>query len=782
MDEGMISARWPIVSAPAEDPRSLRRREDIRFLTGKGQYVDDAPVEGELFGYVLRSPHSHAEILGIDAEAALALAGVHAVFTASDLAEAGLQPLPCYITVQTVAPLIIPPRFPLAQGRVRHVGDPVAFIVAESREAARDAAELVQVDYDILPSVTETQAAPMAGAPQIWEQAPENIAFRFKRGDTEKAADAFSSAAHVVECQLVNNRIVAAALETRIAVGHWKPETERYHLHLSGASVHAIQRELAQGVFGLPLEQIEVSCPDVGGGFGMKNVLYPEYALVLFAAKKLGAPVRWMAERIDEFTSGVHGRDNVTTARLALDADHRFLALAVETTANLGAYLSSLGPGSSTNAPSTAMGGLYNIPAIMMDVRGVFTNTVPIDAYRGAGKPEANYIIERLIDIAAHELKLDPVELRRRNLIRHFPHRSALGITLDCGDFTGNLERVLLAADHAGFVGRKKAAEKHGKLRGIGMGCFLETSRGQPNEEAWLTVKPEGTIEIAIGTQSNGQGHETSFPQVVAARLGMPLEVFRLVQGDTREVPRGGGHGGARSLHMGGAAMVLAVDDLLAKATPLAAQLLQSTPERLAYSNGAFHALDNEGEVSLQAIAQTLVENDGKLQGHGNNICDVFTFPNGCQIAEVEIDPETGHVKLERYVAVDDYGTLVNPLLTESQVQGGLAQGIGQALMEEALYDPESGQIISATFMDYAMPRAIDLPMLELKLVEVPTKANPLGAKGSGQAGCIGAPQTIMNAVLNALRPVGVTALDMPVTPNRVWQAIETARTGQHLR
>jgi len=778
MDDRMTATDTPRV-LPTDDPRSLRRREDRRFLVGAGHYLDDQPVAGELFAAMVRSPHAHARIVAIDATSAAMMPGVHGVFTADDLA--GLHPLPCYIVVNTVDPLIVPPRFPLVRDRVRHVGDLVAFVVAESREQARDAAEQVVVDYDILPSVTELKHARDPDAPQIWpEHAPGNLAYRFRRGDSEAVAKAFATATHIVSCDLVNNRVVAAALEPRIALGRFDPVTGVYSLAISGASVHAIRRELAAGVFRVPLDRIQVSCPDVGGGFGMKNVTYPEYALVLWAARKLGRPVHWTADRLEDFTSGVHGRDNLTHARLALDAKGRFLALAVETTGNLGAYVSSLGPGATTNAPSTAMGTLYDIPAMAMDVQGVFTNTVPVDAYRGAGKPEANYLLERLIDEAAHQLGIDPAKLRQRNFIRRFPHRSAFGTVIDCGEFSENLDRVLRAADRAGFAKRQRAARKRGRLRGFGIGCFLETSRGPPNEEAWLTVRADGTIDMTVGTQSNGQGHETSFAQVASALLGLPVETFTLVQADTALVPRGGGHGGARSLHLGGTALVMAADALIAKARPIAAQLLQVEVDALRFDKGRFHMAAADGllrEIDLFSVARHVADSTGApLASHGDNVSDAITFPNGAHVAEVEVDPETGAVSLKRYVAIDDYGTLVNPLLTEAQVHGGLAQGIGQALLEEASYDPDSGQLLSATFMDYAMPRAEDMPLFELEMVEIPTQVNLLGSKGVGQAGCIGAPQTVMNAILDALRPLGVTDLDMPATPAKVWRAIRDAQ------
>lgn len=777
MDGSDLPQAARVTSHAASDERSLRRFEDERFLTGQGHYQDDADPAGALHGAVLRSPHAHATILSIDTRAALSLPGVHAVYTAADLTE--LDGLPCSHVMSAERPLILPPHPPLARDRVRHVGDPVAFVVADSATSARDACEAIIVDYDILPSVTELGAAGEPGAPEIWPQAQGNLAFRYRLGDEAAVAAAFQRAAHVVTCRLVNNRIVAAALEPRAALGRFDAATGRYRLSLSGAAVHDMRRELAT-VLRVAPEMVEVAVPDVGGGFGMKNVTYPEYALVLVAARRLGRPVRWVAERIDDFTSGVHSRDNLTTGRLALDAKGRFLALAVETLANLGAYVSSLGPGSSTTAPTPAMGGLYDIPAMTMDVRGLFTNTAPIDAYRGAGKPEANYLIERLVEDAAHQLRIDSATLRKRNFIRRFPYRKPFGAVVDCGAFSENLDRVLVAADRAGFRRRQAASRRRGKLRGFGIGCFLETSRGAPNEDAWLSFRRDGGIDMAVGTQSNGQGHETSFAQVLSERLGLPLRQFRLVQGDTALVPTGGGHGGARSLHMGGGALVMAAQALIEAARPAAAQLLQAEPGSVSFANGRFHAPADgatRGEIDLAAVARHFAETSGRpLSSHGAHRNAPITFPNGAQVAEVEVDPDTGAVSLLRYVAVDDYGLLINPLLTESQVHGGLAQGIGQALLEEARYDSDSGQLLSATFMDYAMPRAADLPWFELSMVELPTTANPLGVKGSGQAGCIGAPQTVIHAILDALRPLGVRHIEMPATPARIWLAIQAAR------
>ena len=757
------------------DPRSLRRFEDERFLTGQGLYLDDEAVPDALHAMVLRSPHAHAAILSIDAEAARNLPGVHAVYTAAEIAD--LAPLPCSLAVAGEAPLIVPPRSPLAGERARHVGDPVAFIVAETAELAREASELIAVNYDILPSVTELAAASDPDAPEIWPQAPGNLALRYRLGDEAAVATAFAQAAHVVTCRVVNNRIAAAALEPRAALGRFDKASGRYRLSLSGASVHDIRRELA-AVLRIAPERIDVACPDVGGGFGMKNVTYPEYALVLVAAERLGRPVRWLAERIEDFSGGVHARDNLTTGKLAIDAKGRFLALQVETTANLGAYVSSLGPGSATTAPTPAMGGLYDIPAMTMDVRCVFTNTAPIDAYRGAGKPEANYLIERLVEAAASRLRIDPATLRKRNFIRRFPYRKPFGAVLDCGSFGSNLDQVLAAADRAGFRRRRAESRRRGKLRGFGIGCFLETSRGAPNEDAWLSFRADGGIDMTVGTQSNGQGHETSFAQLLASRLGLPVERCHLIQGDTARVPSGGGHGGARSLHMGGGALALAADALVENAKLAAAELLQAAAEAVSFHDGRFLA-PGAGEVDLGSVARHVAETTGKpLASHGARRNAPLTFPNGAQAAEVEVDPQTGEVTLLRYVAVDDYGTLINPLLTEAQVHGGLAQGIGQALMEKVSYDA-SGQPITGSFMDYALPRAGDIPPMAIGDHPSPATTNPLGTKGCGEAGCAGSLATVVNAVVDALSDYGVTHLDMPLTSERIWRAIQDGKSSK---
>ncbi len=751
----------PDTSTTALIGASRLRVEDDRFLRGQGRYVADLVPAGALHLRVIRSPHASAAIVAIHAAAARAMGGVLGVFVAADLA--GLGPIPCTSVVPTTGPMIVPERFALATDRVRHVGEAVAFVIADSVGSAEDAAEAVAIDYDPGPCTVEAADALRPGAPLVWDAAPGNLAFRFEKGDPAATARALAAAAHVATVQLVNNRVIVAPLEHRGAIA--TDEDGVLSLLLSGQGVHAIRRDLA-GIFGVGEPDVQVRCPDVGGGFGVKNPTYPEYVMLLWAARRFARPVCWLSGHAEDFVSTAHGRDNVTTARLALDGDGRFLALQVETVANLGAAMSSGGPGSSTTAPGNAMGGGYDIPAVAMSVRGAFTHTVPIDAYRGAGKPEANYLLERAIDVAAGLTGIDRVALRRRNLLRRFPHRTAMSTTLDGGRFADNIDPAFEAADVAGFAARRDAALAAGRRLGLGVTCFLETARGAPNEGAAIRFGADGRVALHLGTQSNGQGHETSFPQIAADRLGLPVECFDLVQADTRSVRDGNGHGGARSLHMGGAALVDAIGLVLDKARPVAAQLLQADLADLRFATGRFAV--GTRSVGLDEVARAAA---GSLDSYHWTLLDKITFPNGVQIAEAEVDPQTGAVRLRRYTAVDDYGVVVNPMLLIGQVQGGLAQGIGQALGERTVYDA-AGQLLSGSFMDYWLPRAADLPDLDVILLGVPTDANPLGVKGAGQAGAIAAPPAVVAAVLDALAPLGVRHLDMPLTPERVWRAI----------
>ncbi len=764
--------------------QSLNRLEDERFLTGRGTYVANGSPAGCLYAHILRSPHGHARILHVDVAVAKTLPGVVAVLTEADLAVDGIGDLPCISVLDAVEPIIVPPRPALARGVVRHVGDPVACIVAETIAAALDAAEAIEVAYEALPCVVDGPSAVAPGAPQIWPQAPGNSAFLYRRGDAAAVAQAMDTAPHIVECELINNRVVVAPLETRAAIGTWDEAADLLHLTLTGQAVHGVRKQLAEAVFHIPIERMRLTVPDVGGGFGMKNFVYPEWALVLWAARRLRRPVRWVSERIEDFVSSTHGRDNVSRARLALDGSGRFLALAVDTVANMGAYLSSNGPGSPTIAAGSAMGGVYAIPAISMQARGAFTNTPPIDAYRGAGKPESNYLIERLVDLAAARTGIDAVELRRRNIISSFPYRTAMGMQIEGGRFGANLEEAIGTADRAGFTARRAQSAAAGLLRGMGVACFLETARGAPNEVANAAFTADGTVSLAVGTQSNGQGHETTYPQIAADMLGLPISVFRFHQGDTGLLPSGNGHGGARSMHLGGTALVLAVENLLEKANRIAAHLLQAPVEQLVFAEGLFTVKDTDRSIALIKVAEAARDPANLpegltpgLEGSANNVSDLYTFPNGCHVAEIEIDPETGALRLDRYTLVDDFGRLLNPRLTLGQVHGGVAQGIGQAMLEHVVFDPETGQLLSGSFMDYTLPRAHDLPTFAGGLnATAPTPSNRLGVKGSGQAGCIAAPQTIMNAVLDALAPLGVTQFDMPATPHRIWRAVQSAR------
>ena len=758
--------------------QSIRRLEDERFLTGQGRYIEDITEPGQCWMHVVRSPHAHATIRNIDAAAARAIPGVLGIFTATDLAELGA--MPCGVPVASVAPMIVPPRRALASERVRHVGDPVAFVVAETREAARDVAEAVFVDYDELPPIVDPAAALGEGAPQLWDEAPGNLSYRFQKGDRDAVRAAIAGAAHVVELELVNNRIVVSAMEPRGAIASYD-EPHGFHLQFSGAGVHSLQSQLAKAVFRVRPERMRVSCPDVGGGFGVKNALYPEWLMLLWAARHLGRPVKWIGERAEDFFTTAQGRGNLTRARLALDADGNFLALDVSTIAELGGYMSSGGPGSSTNAPVNAIGSGYVIPAIFMDVRGVFTNTVPIDAYRGAGKPEVNYMMERLIDEAARRHGFDRIALRRRNLVAEFPYHKALGTVIDNGRFRENLDAAVIAADYAGFAARRDTTRAGEKLRGIGITCFMETARGAPNEGAEIRFDADGRVSLLVGTQSNGMGHETTYRQIAADLLGLPFDSFRYVQADTAQVRAGNGHGGARSMHMGGAAFCKAADALLQKGAAIAGRLLQASPAQIAFGSGRFVVRDDPSRgIDLLNVAEAARDPANLAPGETPgldtyvwNLLDLITFPNGCHIVEVEVDPETGAVTLARYTAVDDFGTLLNPMLTLGQIHGGVVQGIGQAMLEHTLYDSESGQMLSGSFMDYALPRADDIPPLDITFNGIATAANPLGVKGAGQAGAIAAPQAVVCAVLDALAPLGVTHLDMPLTPQRVWRAIQ---------
>ncbi|HJU15311.1 MAG TPA: xanthine dehydrogenase family protein molybdopterin-binding subunit [Stellaceae bacterium] len=764
----------------------VRRVEDRRFITGNGHYLDDLTRPHQAHAVLLRSPHAHARIRAITADRAKAAPGVLAVLTGADLADDRIGTIPCLSPVQNRdgSPAFLPPRPALADGRVRHVGDSVAMVVADTVDAARDAAELIAIDYEPLPAAVETAHALDPGQPSVWDEAPANLCFDWEIGDAAAVERAAAEARRRVGLELVNNRVVVTSLEPRGAIGEYDRGEDSYTLWSSTQGSHFLRNLLAESIFHIPENRIRVVTPDVGGGFGMKLFLYPEHVLVLWAAKKLGRPVKWVPERSDSFMTDSQGRDNLTRLELFLDEGLRFQALKVETTANMGAYLSNFAPEIPTLSGAVMLSGVYAIPAIHVAVKGVFTNTVPVDAYRGAGRPEAAYALERLVDFAARRLGVAPDELRRRNLIRPeaMPYRTPLGLTYDSGDFRLNMEDALRAAHAADFAAERAEAKRHGHLRGLGYAVYIEQSGFPPDEFAELRFDPAGTLTILMGTQSSGQGHQTAYAQLAAERLGLPLDRIRVVQGDTAAVGFGRGTGGSRSLPVGGAALAHAAQKLVDKGRQIAAHLLEAAEADLEFADGAYRIAGTDRRLGLEEVARAAF-NPAQLPAglepgfaeSGHFTPPAPTFPNGVHVCEVELDPETGAVEILRYLVVDDFGTVVNPLLLRGQVQGGVAQGVGQAMLERCLYDPETGQLLSGSLTDYAVPRAGDLPPIEFAYNIVPCRTNPLGIKGAGEAGAIGAPPAFVNAVLDALAEFGVAHLDMPLSPERVWQAIRMA-------
>lgn len=755
------------------------RLEDRRFITGEGRFTADLNRAGQAYGFVVRSPFAHADISGVDVTEAAATPGVLAVYTAADLKADGLGDLQNASTVPSDPPMAKPPRALLARDRVRYAGEPVAFIVAESLTAAYDAADVIAVDYAERPVVVDAEAALKPGAPQIWDEAPGNVVCVFSAGDRAAAEAGLAAADHVLELTVDNHRVSALPVEPRAAIGEWAGDEETYRLTLTGQGLHGIRNSLAKPVFGIEPEKLHIVAHDVGAGFGAKNFAYPEWAFVLYAAKKLGRPVKWVADRAEDVAGGAHGRAVKSLGKIGLTADGRITAILAEMTADLGAVLSSGAPGSATVSVTRAIHGIYAAPAVFMQSTGVFTNTAPVDAYRGAGKPEGNYLVERLVDAAARRFGFDPVELRLQNAIQEYPYTTPLGFEVDSGRLVENINEAAELADRDGFSARRDASAAKGLLRGQGFACFLESARGAPSEGAEIRFADDGMIEVRTGTESNGQGHETTFTRLVADRFGAAIDEVRYIQADTAETRMGHGHGGARSMHMGGGAIVGAIDMALAKGQTVAAGLLQAAEEQLSFRDGQFVAGDGRS-IALADVAAAARQPEFGLEDGLDSFYRwddaPITWPGGCHAAEVEIDPDTGKVDLVRYVGVDDYGELLDRQLTEGQVHGGLAQGIGQALTERIAYDPETGQCLSATLMDYAAPYSDGLPDLDVRLVGTPTAANPLGVKGSGQAGAIAGAQTVMNAVMDALAPLGVEELDMPATPEKVWRAIQAAR------
>ncbi|HVC60618.1 MAG TPA: xanthine dehydrogenase family protein molybdopterin-binding subunit [Acetobacteraceae bacterium] len=759
----------------------VRRVEDPRLLIGAGRYTDDIVLPGLLHGIVLRSPHAAARIGRIDTAAAASLGGVKAIYTAADTRADGIAPLPCAAPVQNRdgTPQATPPHPVLADGMVRHVGDPVAFIVADTAKAARDAAEQIEVDYEILPSITDTARAIDRGAPLVWPEVAHNIAFDWEIGDKAATEQHFAKAAHVTKLTVVNNRIVVSSMEARAAMADYDGATGRWTLYANTQGGWLV-KNLIGPVFNVEPDRFRVITPDVGGGFGMKLFLYAEHVLTCYAARKLGRPVKWVSDRSEAFLADTQGRDNVTLGELAIDAEGKFLALRTRNISSMGAYLSNFAPFIPTFAGTSVLSSIYGFQAIHANVLGVFTNTVPVDAYRGAGRPEANYLVERLIDAVARELKIDRVELRRRNMVgpEAMPHKTPVGKLYDSGDFRVVLDAALKNADWAGFAARRAEAAKRGQRRGIGLAYYLEATGGAPTERAEIRFAEDGFVDVYVGTQSTGQGHETAYVMLTADRLGVPGEKVRVLQGDTDAIPTGGGTGGARSLYSEGQAILLTAATVIEKGKKAASEALEAAVGDIAFEAGRFEIVGTDRGIDILTLAAT--QRARAAKGEDVTMLDAaevaeikaHTFPNGCHIAEVEIDPDTGVTRVVRYSVTDDVGKAVNPLIVRGQVHGGVVQGLGQAMLERTAYDPESGQLLSGSLMDYTVPRADDVPDIEVDLIEVPCASNPLGVKGAGEAGAVGSPPALINAVVDALSGDGVTHIDMPATPEIVWRAL----------
>jgi aerobic carbon-monoxide dehydrogenase large subunit len=763
----------------------VRRVEDPRLLKGAGRYTDDIVLPGMLFGVVLRSPHAAATITRLDTAAAAALPGVAGVYTAADLAADGLGPLPCAALVENRdgTPQAAPPHPVLADGVVRHVGDPVAFIVASTIKQARDAAEAIEVDYDILSSITELSAAMDKGGTLVWPEVKHNLAFDWEIGDKVATEVEFAKAAHVTRLTIVNNRIVVNSIEARAALADFDSATGRWTLYANTQGGWLI-KNLIGPLFGADPEKFRIITPDVGGGFGMKLFLYAEHVLTCYAARKLGRPVKWAAERGEAFLCDTQGRDNLTLGELAVDANGIFLALRTRNVSNMGAYLSTFAPYIPTYAGTGVLASVYGFKAIYANVLGVFTNTVPVDAYRGAGRPESNYLVERLVDAAAAELGVDKVELRRRNMVlpSAMPHSTPVGKSYDSGDFRMVLDAAVAHMDYAGFAARRAAAAALGKRRGLGLAYYLEATGGDPTERAEIRFADDGFVDVYVGTQSTGQGHETAYVQLTANNLGIDGDKIRIRQGDTDTIPVGGGTGGARSLYSEGQAILLTSESVIKKGKQAAAEEMEAAVADIAFAAGRFSIVGTDRGIDIVALAAT--QRKKAAAGQPSTLLDAaeiapidaHTFPNGCHMAEVEVDPETGVVELMRYSVCDDFGTTVNPLIVRGQVAGGVAQGFGQAVLERTVYDPSSGQLLSGSLLDYALPRANEFPDIEVELLEIPCASNPLGVKGAGEAGAVGSPPAVINAIIDALSGDGVTHIDMPATPERVWRAMALAR------
>ena len=763
------------------------RSEDPKLLRGEGRYTDDINLPGQLYAYIVRSRYAHGTIRSIDTAEAKSMPGVLGVYTGADLVAKGYGTLKCVIPFpnRDGSPMKKPARYALSSDKVRFVGDPVAVVVAQTFAQAKDAGEAVLVDIDPLPSVTDAKAGAAAGAPQIYDDVPGNVALDYHIGDAEKVSAAFAKAAHVTKLEIVNNRLVVSAMEPRSAIGVYDKSNEHWTLHSGSQGVVGMRNQLANDILGVKPEKVRVLSGNVGGSFGMKASVYPEYVCILHAARELGHPVKWTDERADSFLSDHHGRDHEVTAELALDAEGHFLALRFTGFGNMGAYLGTVAPMMPTQNTMKNAIGVYRTPLIELSAKCVFTNTSPVSAYRGAGRPEGNYYMERLVDAAAAEMGIDRIELRRRNHIApaQIPYSAPSSMVYDSGDFRAVLDKALMAADWDGFPARQARSRAKGKLRGRGLASFLEVTAPQNKEMSGLRFEADGTVTFITGTLDYGQGHASPFAQVLHDKLGIPFDRIRLLQGDSDEMLAGGGTGGSRSAMNSSAAAIAAGDTAIDNGKKIASVVLEAAVADIEFANGRFTIAGTDRAIGIMELAE-------KLRGGLTLPPDVppsldvkqtidgvpSTFPNGCHVAEVEIDPETGVVEVVKYSTVNDFGTLLNPLMVAGQVHGGVVQGIGQALMERTVYSDE-GQPVTGSYMDYAVPRADNTPFIEFTSHPVPATTNPLGVKGCGEAGCAGALPSVMNAVVDALSVYGIKHINMPATPHAVWQAIQQKRS-----
>ncbi|MFL5031192.1 MAG: xanthine dehydrogenase family protein molybdopterin-binding subunit [Xanthobacteraceae bacterium] len=764
------------------------RTEDPMLVRGEGRYTDDINLPDQAYAVMVRSQHAHGIIRNIDATEAGAMPGVLAVVTGADLAAAGYGGLKCFPPLKNRdgTPMKKPPRPALPTDRVRFVGDPVACVIAASVAQAKDAAEAVVVDIDPLPAVTKASDAAKPGAPRLYDDVPGNVALDFQYGDPQAVTDAFAKAAHVTRLDLVNNRLVVSAMEPRAAVAAYDAGSERFTLHVGSQGTFGMKGQLVE-ILGVPADKVRVLTGNVGGSFGMKAAPYPEYICLLHAARTLGRPVKWTDERSGSFVSDSHGRDHERTAELALDADGRFLALRLSGYGNVGAYLGFVAPLMATVNAVKNVVSVYRIPLLDVSTKLMFTNTTLVTAYRGAGRPEANYFMERLIDNAAREMGIDRLELRRRNHIKpkEIPYKAVSDQTYDSGDFPAVFKHALELADCKGFAKRKRESRKRGRLRGLGLGSYLEVTAPPNKEMGGIRFEADGTVTIITGTLDYGQGHAAPFAQVLSDRLGVPFERIRLLQGDSDELIAGGGTGGSRSITASGAAIVEASAKVIERGKQIAAFVLEASPADIEFTQGRFTIAGTDRAIDILALAQKLRSGLSLPEGMPHSL-DVkhatepipSAFPNGCHVAEVEIDPDTGFVEVVKYSSANDFGTVINPMLVEGQMHGGLVQGIGQALMEQAVYDG-NGQLVTGSYMDYPLPRAEAAPFFVTEHHPVPAKTNPLGTKGCGEAGCAGALVSVMNAIVDALSDYGIRHIDMPATPERVWRAIHEAKDNQ---